>query len=103
MIDKNKKLFWYYIKRRSKEIPEEFDIRIITEDYETLFETTVQKEDFKLFIKIMNNDKFALLNKDHELLGKASDIKIQYPNPILPKMEIVSSDIEKLINDYNNL
>ena len=125
-MNSSDKLSWFYIKHRIIDIDEgwiilddklgnysnannhlehdEFEIKIVNQDYETLFETTVLKDDFKLFIKIMSNDKYALLEKEHPLLGPAASIKLSYKNGIIqPKMEIVSAEIEQLINDYLNL
>lgn len=112
MTTQNKKLNWFYskIKFYSKIniidliAPEvykdhfEYVVKIIDEDYKLEYHRNVSQEDFKTFIKIMSDDKTALLLMNHEILGEAARIKLKYGKTISPNISVVSSDIEELIN-----
>lgn len=72
------KLYWFYstIEKDRKYV------RIIDENYEDKWEAVISEKEFKLFMKIMNNNKHALLHRRHNVFEKVSNIKLRYGKTI---------------------
>jgi len=107
--DKTKILYWGIIGDNFYGI--HFDSGIKTsrskfkKTYEVFFKE-LDKENSELFKMIMTDNKTALLNIKHPILGEVALLKVLYKNDIIPQTSLaiyVSEEQEKLIKETNEL
>ena len=60
-------------------------VRVCNENFDIEDELKLTKEEFNIFEKIMENNKDALLYKNHPIFEKVSKIKIIYKEKIIKK------------------
>lgn len=67
----------------SAESPDGRIVYIVDKNYTKKFSSLVSDEEFEIFKKIMANNKYAFLYKDHEVLGRAAIVKMRWKYAIL--------------------
>jgi len=86
-----RKLFWFYSSAdydsKLAYIGDDFNrirknVRIVDDGYKMKWGGFLTNIEFKLFMKIMKNNKHALLNRLHKKLGEVCTIKILYGDVI---------------------